>query len=188
MTLMIHKISRVNPATNSPHDSIGSLDLPLTFFDLKWLKFHPTERVIFYKLNKDDSSRESFFSVILPKLSLSLSVVLRHYLPLTGRLTWDPQDPKPRVVVFPDDYVSLTVAESDADFARLSGKGLRPETEIRSLVPEFPFSCDSPSVLSLQVTLFPNQGFCIGIAALHSAVDGKTMNTFTKSWAHVFKS
>ncbi|ESQ32555.1 hypothetical protein EUTSA_v10004190mg [Eutrema salsugineum] len=187
MTLIVHKISRVNPATNSPHDSTGSLVLPLTFFDLRWLSFHPTERVIFYKLNKDDSSRESFFSVILPKLELSLSVVLRHYLPLAGRLTWDTQDPKPRIVVFPDDYVSLTVAESDANFARVSGKGLRPEMEIRSLVPEFPVSCHSPSVLSLQVTFFPNQGFCIGIAAHHSVLDGKTMNMFIKSWAHISK-
>ncbi|KAG7564084.1 Transferase [Arabidopsis suecica] len=160
--------------------------LPLTFFDLRWLKFHPTERVMFYKLIKD-SSLESFLSVILPKLELSLSVVLRHYLPLAGRLTWGSQDPRPSIVVSWNDYVSLTVAESDADFYRISGKGLRPETEIRSLVPEFPLSCDSPSVLSLQVTLFPNQGFCIGIAAHHSAMDGKTVVRFIKSWAHICK-
>ncbi|CAH2044922.1 unnamed protein product [Thlaspi arvense] len=182
MAQKITKISRVSPAT----DSLDSLILPLTFFDLRWLKFHPTERIIFYKLNQD-SSRESFHAVILPKLERSLSDVLRHYLPLAGRLTWDPQDPKPHIVVFPNDYVPLTVAESDADFSRVSGKGLRPETEVRSLVPELSVSCDSPPVLSLQVTLFPNQGFCIGIAAHHSVMDGKTMALFIKSWAHICK-
>ncbi|CAN7025710.1 hypothetical protein BRARA_F03076 [Brassica rapa] len=184
-TITVTKISRVNPATNSSHDTTNSLVLPLTFFDLRWVKFHPTERVIFYKLDKDNSSRESFHSLILPKLELSLSAVLRHYLPLAGRLRWDPQDPKPHIVVVPNDSVKLIVAESDADFSIISWKGLRPETEIRSLVPEFPVACDSPSVLALQVTLFPNQGFCIGVAAHHSVMDGKTVVRFIKSWAHL---
>ncbi|CAG7872511.1 unnamed protein product [Brassica rapa] len=184
-TITVTKISRVNPATNSSHDTTNSLVLPLTFFDLRWVKFHPTERVIFYKLDKDNSSRESFHSLILPKLELSLSAVLRHYLPLAGRLRWDPQDTKPHILVLPNDSVKLIVAESDADFYVISGKGLRPETEIRSLVPEFPVACDSPSVLALQVTLFPNQGFCIGVAAHHSVMDGKTVVRFIKSWAHL---
>ncbi|VYS59036.1 unnamed protein product [Arabidopsis thaliana] len=186
MALKVTKISQVSPASNSSNDSANSMVLPLTFFDLRWLQFHPTERVIFYKLIKD-SSLESFLSVILPKLELSLAIVLRHYLPLAGRLTWGSQDPKPSIVVSPNDYVSLTVAESDADFSRISGKGIRPESEIRSLVPELSLSCDSPSVLSLQVTLFPNQGFCIGIASHHSVMDGKTVVRFIKSWAHICK-
>ncbi|KAF8105723.1 hypothetical protein N665_0157s0286 [Sinapis alba] len=186
MALKVTKISRVNPATNSSHDTINSLVLPLTFFDLRWLKFHPAERVIFYKLNKD-SSRDSFHSVILPKLQLSLSAVLRHYLPLAGRLRWDPKDLKPHILVLPNDSVKLIVAESDADFSIISGKGLRPETEIRSLVPEFQVACDSPSVLALQVTLFPNQGLCIGLSFHHSMMDGKTVTMFIKSWAHVCK-
>ncbi|XP_010502981.1 PREDICTED: BAHD acyltransferase At3g29680-like [Camelina sativa] len=186
MALKITKISQVNPARNSSHDSSDPLIYPLTFFDLRWLKFHPTERVIFYKLNTC-SSPEAFYSVILPKLEHSLSLVLRHYLPLAGRLTWDPQDPKPHIVVSPHDSVSLTVAESDAYFSCISGKGLRPETEIRALVPKSSVFGDSPSLVSLQVTLFPNQGFCIGIAAHHSSMDGKTMVRFIKSWAHICK-
>ncbi|CAL9248075.1 unnamed protein product [Arabidopsis halleri] len=46
MELKVTKISRVSPARNSPNDSDDSMVLPLTFFDLRWLKFHPTERVI----------------------------------------------------------------------------------------------------------------------------------------------
>ncbi|KAJ4871649.1 HXXXD-type acyl-transferase family protein [Raphanus sativus] len=121
--------------------------------------------------------------------SSALSTVLRHYLPLAGRLRWSPQDPKPHILVLPpDDHVTLTVAESDADFSFLSGKGIRPETEIRSLIPELhASSCDELSLLSLQITLFPNQGFSIGITAHHSAMDGKSMSMFVKSWAHVCK-
>ncbi|CAF1920532.1 unnamed protein product [Brassica oleracea var. botrytis] len=182
MAIKVTKTSRVNPATNSSHDS---LLLPLTFFDLRWIKFHPTERVLFYKLHKHNS----FHSLILPKLEHSLSTVLHHYLPLAGRLRWDPQDPKPHILGLPNDYVTLIVAESDADFSLLSGKGTRPETEIRPLVPELPASRDdSVFVLSLQVTLFPNQGFSIGVTAHHSAMDGRSMSMFVKSWAHVCKN
>ncbi|CDY44384.1 BnaA02g29930D [Brassica napus] len=181
MAIKVTKTSRVNPATNSSHDS---LLLPLTFFDLRWIKFHPTERVLFYKLHK----HSSYHSLILPKLEHSLSTVLHHYLPLVGRLRWDPQDPKPHILVLPNDYVTLIVAESDADFSLLSRKGTRPETEIRSLVPELPASRDdSVFVLALQVTLFPNQGFSIGVTAHHSAMDGRSMSMFVRSWAHVCK-
>ncbi|KAL0692514.1 hypothetical protein Bca4012_059694 [Brassica carinata] len=186
MAIKVTKTSRVNPATNSSHNTTNnSLHLPLAFFDLRWIKFHPTERLIFYKLHKHDNS---FHSLILPELEHSLSTVLHHYLPLAGRLRWDPQDPKPHILVLPDDHVTLIVAESDADFSSLSGKELRPEREIRSLVPELRADDDdSLSVLSLQVTLFPNQGFSIGITAHHSAMDGKSMSMFVKSWAHVCK-
>ncbi|KAF8094841.1 hypothetical protein N665_0351s0010 [Sinapis alba] len=184
MAIKVTKTSRVNPATNSSHNTTNSLLLPLSFFDLRWIKFHPTERVIFYKLDKYNS----FHSLILPNLEHSLSTVLRHYLPLAGHLRWDPQDPKPHILVLPDEYVTLIVAESDADFSFLSGKGLRPEREIRSLVPELHAEDDSLSVLSLQVTLFPNQGFSIGITAHHSAMDGKSMSMFVKSWAHLCKN
>ncbi|CAH2079821.1 unnamed protein product [Thlaspi arvense] len=177
------KIVRVNPATNSSDDSVNSLILPLTLFDLRWIKFHSNKRVIFYRLT--DSSPESFHILILPKLELSLSLVLSHYLPLAGRLTWDPQDSKPSIIVSKDDTVSLTVAVTNADFSFLAGNGLRPATEFRSLVPELTVCDDSATVLSLQITLFPNQVFCIGIASHHSVLDGKTSTMFLKSWAHI---
>lgn len=181
MALNVIKISQVSPAISS----VAPLILPLTFFDLLWLKLNPTERVTFYKLN--ESSRNSFFSSILPKLEQSLSLVLTHFLPLSGHLKWNPQDPKPHIVVFPKDIVSLTVAETDADFSCISGKELRLETELRSLVPELQISSDSASVLSLQVTLFPNQGFSIGTTVHHVVMDGNTASKFHKSWAHICK-
>ncbi|KAG7559272.1 Transferase [Arabidopsis thaliana x Arabidopsis arenosa] len=185
MALKIIKISRVSPATDSSRDSVDPLVLPLTFFDLRWVRSHPTQQVIFYKLFK--SSREFFYSVILPRLELSLSLVLRHYIPYAGHLTWDPPNLKPHIVVFGHDTVSLTVAESDADFLFISSKGLRPQSELRVLVPELSVSCDSTSLYSLQITLFPNQGFCIGLAEHHVLKDGVGSIMFIKSWAYICK-
>ncbi|OAP07036.1 hypothetical protein AXX17_AT3G32740 [Arabidopsis thaliana] len=85
--------------------SVTLLFLPLTFFDLLWLKHHPIERVTFYKLS-ESSSHDSFFSTILPKLEQSLSLALTNFLPLSGHIKWDPQDPKPHVIIFPQDTVS----------------------------------------------------------------------------------
>ncbi|KAF8049981.1 hypothetical protein N665_2081s0017 [Sinapis alba] len=186
MELKVIKNSRVSPATDSFHDSADPLILPLTFFDLRWVRSHPTQQVIFYKLS--ESSRELFHSVILPKLELSLSLVLRHYFPLAGHLKWNLQDFKPQVVVYGHDTVSLTVAESNADFLFVSGKGIRPQKELRVLVPELSVSCDSSSLYSLQVTLFPSQGFCIGLAEHHVLKDGVGSIMFIKAWAHICKS
>lgn len=77
------------------------------------------------------------------------------------------------------------MAETEADFSRLSGDGLRPAAELRSFVPSLKASDDSASALSLQITFFPNQGFCIGVTSHHGAVDGKVFLMFIKSWAYV---
>ncbi|KAG2315758.1 hypothetical protein Bca4012_066610 [Brassica carinata] len=176
---------RVSPANkSSDDDSVNSFSLPLTFLEFRWIKFHASQRVIFYKLT-EASSTESFHSHILPKLKLSLSLVLSYYLPVAGRLTWGPQNPKPCIIVSKHDTVSLTVAETDADFSFLSGKRPRPATEFHPLAPELTVSNDSATLLSLQITLFPNQGFCIGTASHHSIFDATTSTMFLKSWAHI---
>ncbi|KAL0683070.1 hypothetical protein Bca4012_049918 [Brassica carinata] len=73
-----------------------------------------------------------------------------------------------------DDAVSVTVAESDADFSFLSGYGQRPVSELHNLLPELPVSDDSLTAYALQITLFPNNGFSIGVTAQHAVLDGKT--------------
>ncbi|WZZ33128.1 hypothetical protein YC2023_016529 [Brassica napus] len=86
-----------------------------------------------------------------------------------------------------DDAVSVTVAESDADFSFLSGYGQRPVSELHNLLPELPVSDDSLTAYALQITLFPNNGFSIGVTAQHAVLDGKTLSMFFKAWAHVCK-
>ncbi|KAG2321602.1 hypothetical protein Bca52824_014815 [Brassica carinata] len=187
MAIHVVEVSRVTPAPNSDSvlNSTNSLAIPLTYFDLPWLVFKPAKRVFFYRLV--ESTREHFHSFILPKLKLSLSLVLSYYPPLCGRITWDPNEPKPSVVVSQNDAVLVTVAESDADFSLLSSYGQRPASELHNLLPQVPVSDDSATVLSLQITLFPDQGFSIGVAAHHGVSDGKTSTTFVKAWAHLCK-
>ncbi|CAA7014326.1 unnamed protein product [Microthlaspi erraticum] len=187
MTLLIVEVARVTPATDSVSvlNSKNSLAIPLTFFDLPWLLFRPLKRVLFYRFT--ESTREHFYSFLLPKLKLSLSLALRNYLPLSGRITWDQNKPKPSIVVSQNDAVSVTIAESDSDFSYLSGYGQRPVSELDTLVPELPVSDDSATVLFPQITLFPNQGFSIGIASHHAVWDGKTSSMFMKAWAHFCK-
>ncbi|CAN6832907.1 unnamed protein product [Brassica oleracea] len=88
MAYNVIKISRISPAT----DLVDSLILPLSFFDLVWLKDIPTNRVSFYKLT--EPSRDSFYSLVLPKLEHSLSLVLSHFLPLSGHVKWNTEDSK----------------------------------------------------------------------------------------------
>ncbi|KAL1194471.1 Malonyl-CoA:anthocyanidin 5-O-glucoside-6''-O-malonyltransferase [Cardamine amara subsp. amara] len=170
----ILEVVRVNPP---PSDSFT---LPLTYFDLGWLKLHPVDRVIFYHV--PELTRSS----LIPKLTSSLSATLLHYLPLAGRLVWDSIDTKPSIVYSPDnkDAVYVTVAESNGDLSYFTGDQPRHTTEFHPLVPELTVFDESARVLAVQITLFPNQGFCLGVSAHHAVLDGKTTAMFLRAWAH----
>ncbi|VVB03760.1 unnamed protein product [Arabis nemorensis] len=164
----------------SPPPATDSLTLPLTFFDLGWLKLHPVDRVLFYRV--PELTRSS----LLAKLKSSLSTTLLHYLPLAGRLVWDLTNTKPSIVYSPDDddAVYLTVAESNGDLTRLARDEPRPATAFHPLVPELHVSNESTRVFAVQITFFSNQGFCLGLTAHHAVLDGKTISMFLKAWSH----
>ncbi|KAK6266765.1 hypothetical protein QUC31_017602 [Theobroma cacao] len=180
--MKILEFTRIKPSPDSPK-SAAELSLPLTFFDIFWFKLPPVERLFFYQIN--NSTPAYFNSVILPKLKHSLSLTLLHYLPLAGNLKWPSTSPKPIILYTPNDGVSLTVAESAADFNLLSSKGIYEAVELHPLTPELITSDDSASTIALQITLFPNMGFCIGITAHHAVLDGKATTLFMKSWAYL---
>jgi isoflavone 7-O-glucoside-6''-O-malonyltransferase len=46
-------------------------------------------------------------------------------------------------------------------------------------------SHEKASLVSFQVTLFPNNGFCIGITTHHAGLDGKSSTNFMKSWSYI---
>lgn len=81
--------------------------------------------------------------------------------------------------------MSLTIAESDADFNHLSGSDFSEAEESHPFIPHLKISHDKASVMALQITLFPNSGFSIGITAHHAAMDGKSSTSFMKSWAFI---
>ncbi|OIW16743.1 hypothetical protein TanjilG_14513 [Lupinus angustifolius] len=156
--------------------------LSLTFFDILWLRLTPVERVFFYEFTHPTPL---FYDIVLPKLKHSLSVVLGYFFPLVGYLTWPVDSDKPIIKYNDGDTIFLTVAESDADFNHFVGSDLCEATEIQHLVPKLTISHEKANVLSLQVTLFPNSGFSIGITTHHAVLDGKTSTSFIKSWAYL---
>ncbi|KDP27255.1 hypothetical protein JCGZ_19954 [Jatropha curcas] len=175
---------QIPPASDLP-ESATEFSLPLTFLDLFWLRFPPVERLFFYQLT--DSTPSFFNSVILPKLKLSFSLTLVHYLPFAGHLTWPSNSPKPIILYTPNDGVPFTVAESDADMDYLSSDDIRVATELHPYVPELPISETRSSIIAFQITLFPNKGFSIGYSINHAVLDGQSVTMFMKAWAYISK-
>ncbi|KAK5783337.1 hypothetical protein PVK06_037845 [Gossypium arboreum] len=181
-TVKILEIAQIKPSLELPNCTI-EFSLPLTFFDSFWFTFPPVEGLLFYNLN--DLTPADFSSEILTKLKQSLSLTLRHYLPVAGSLKWPSDAPRPFILYAPDDGVSVIVAESDADFHRLSSNGIYEAVELHPLIPHLRSSDDSASILAIQITFFPSQGFSIGITAHHTVLEGKTTSMFMKSWAYL---
>ncbi|XAR71216.1 Isoflavone-7-O-beta-glucoside 6''-O-malonyltransferase [Bertholletia excelsa] len=183
-TVELVELCRVAP----PSDSAAEACIPLTFFDIFWLKFPPTQRIFFYQ-SSHLISDTNFSDTVLPKLKQSLSVTLRHYLPLCGNLTW-PQDSTngPVLQYTQGDAISLTVAEADFDFHHLSGDDFRDPGEFRPLLPDLPAQENRISAMALQITLFPSAGFTVGYTAYHWALNGKSIAMFMHSWASICRS
>ncbi|XP_015880917.3 phenolic glucoside malonyltransferase 1-like [Ziziphus jujuba] len=183
-SIKIHDVSTVVPPPDSPYSTTPN-SLPLTFLDLFWLRFSPTHRIYFYQ---SPISTAAFFDSVVPKLKKSLSLALSYFLPLTGHLIWPESSYTPLIHYAQNDGVPFTVAESDADFNYVSSTDFRDPTVNHPLVPKLSVSSERVSVLALQVTLFPNHGFSIGITTHHGVVDGRISTTFTKVWAQICKS
>ncbi|XP_048328601.2 phenolic glucoside malonyltransferase 1-like [Ziziphus jujuba] len=181
LSVKVLEVCRVAPRPDLPNLASPS-SLPLTFFDIFWLRFPPVERLFFYEFS---TSNTPFFDSIIPRLKHSLSLTLQHYLPLAGNLVWPQDSHKPFIKYVDGDGVSLTIAESNMDFYHLSSNGFREATEYRPLIPHLEESHERVAVAALQITLFPNSGFCIGITSHHAILDGKTSTSFVKSWAYI---
>ncbi|CAN1252659.1 Phenolic glucoside malonyltransferase 2 [Linum perenne] len=180
MTTRVIEICHVAPSPPPAAD----FTLPLTFFDTFCLKFLPVEQIFFYRF---PSSATSPIDVIIPRLKRSLSLALRHFLPIAGKLTWPEEAEIPFVLYKQNDTVSLTIAESTVDsFDLLSGDGPHDASLSRAYVPKLDVSGSNAAVLALQVTVFC-QGFCVGVTCHHGVFDGKSYAMFLKAWAHISK-
>ncbi|CAN0916587.1 Malonyl-CoA:anthocyanidin 5-O-glucoside-6''-O-malonyltransferase [Linum grandiflorum] len=180
-TTRVIETCRVTPSPIPTSD----FSLPLTFFDTFWLKFAPVERIFFYRLPSSSDDGD----VIIPRLKRSLSLALRHFLPLAGKLTWPENADIPFVLYTQSDGVSLTIAEStdDQSFDLLSRDAPRDASLSRAYVPSLEVSGSNAAVLALQVTVFPRQGLCVGVTSHHAVLDGKSFVLFMKAWAHISK-
>ncbi|KAK6134765.1 hypothetical protein DH2020_031499 [Rehmannia glutinosa] len=168
----------------------AELTVPLTFFDIRWIHFHPIRRLLFYDY---PCSKEHFLDTLVPKLKQSLSLTLKHYLPLAGNLLYplNIDDEKPVFRYVAGDSVSLTIAESSNGFDELVGNHARDADQFYDFVPEMPpVKLDEPNykivpVIALQVTLFPDSGICIGFANHHSIGDASSIVGFIRAWASI---
>ena len=183
------KIEIVEISKNNSLDSSDSnTSLALTFFDIRWLRLPPVQRLFFYELSV---SKSSFHSDLLPRLKRSLSLALTLF-PFAGNLIWPESHDEPFVVRQDGDGVSLAVAESKGvDFHLVSGGFNGEFVEVEAthpLIPTLAETGERAELLSLQITLFPDAGICIGISSHHAFADGKTSTSFMRAWAHLFRS
>ncbi|CAL0314721.1 unnamed protein product [Lupinus luteus] len=178
-SIIIHEHCHVSPPPTSTHSSI-----PLTLLDLFWLRFHPVERIFYYSFPSPNTDSSFFFHKLVPRLKTSLSITLQHFLPLAGNIVWPSNSETPIVQYNPgDDGVSLVIAESELDLKHLLENSPNDAALSRSFVPHLESSESLASVIALQVTLFPNSGFSIGISSHHAVLDGKSSTMFIKAWA-----
>ncbi|KAF9675604.1 hypothetical protein SADUNF_Sadunf09G0049500 [Salix dunnii] len=183
-TIKVVEHSKVSPPPNSAPPTV----LPLTFLDIPWLFFSPSQTLSFYEYPHFTSH---FLSTTLHNLKHSLSLALQHFFPFAGNLVLSPAGSnKPNVVYNEGDSVSFTVAESSGDFSYFTSNHARDVNGFYPLVPKLATASVAADtqvevvpLLAVQVTVFPNSGICIGLAYHHVVADGRTFNNFIKTWA-----
>ncbi|KAG8364642.1 hypothetical protein BUALT_Bualt18G0018600 [Buddleja alternifolia] len=170
-----------------PPHSVAASSLPLTFLDIPWLLFSPTKPLFFYNF---PISTAHFIHSILPNLKHSLSLTLQHFFPLAGNFS--PSAAEPSLEYTENDSICLTVTEAAAaagEFSNLAGDHSRPARDFNRLVPVLKNETDSKeSLLSIQITVFPESGICMGFTLRHVVADGRTFNNFLRTWASLTKS
>ncbi|KAF3330287.1 malonyl-coenzyme A:anthocyanin 3-O-glucoside-6''-O-malonyltransferase-like protein [Carex littledalei] len=158
--------------------------VPLTFFDIAWLHTGPVDRLFFFSYHESTSH---FLSVSLPSLTSSLSLTLQRFHLLTCHVSTSPSDPA-QYIFSPSttNSIALTVAqlESGTNFEELVTSDPRDLSKLDPLVPQLCKSNDGTTPLAaLQITIFPNEGICIGVSIHHVACDDSASIHFVKSWA-----
>ncbi|XP_058746909.1 malonyl-CoA:anthocyanidin 5-O-glucoside-6''-O-malonyltransferase-like [Vicia villosa] len=183
----IHQHLKVVPPSSSS-SSQTTITIPLTSYDLLFLRSRPVERIFFYTLINSQSHPSFFFQNIVPTLNSSLSLTLQHFLPIAGKIVWPSDSSKPFIRFNPNDNdtgVSLLIAESNADFDHVISNSPHEASLSRSFIPDLESSDSFASIISLQITFFPNSGFGIGITSHHAVFDGKSSSMFMKAWAYI---
>ncbi|KAG8386930.1 hypothetical protein BUALT_Bualt03G0200000 [Buddleja alternifolia] len=174
-----------------PPGEASELSVPLTSSDIIWLHFHPIRRLLFYEY---PCSKPYFVETLIPKFKNSLSLTLKHYLPISGHLIYPSNTEKMPIFRYVSGVsVSFTIAESNNDFDNLIGKHARDADLFYDFVPQIPPVKDEGEykivpVIALQLTLFPGRGICIGFANLHCLGDASSIVGFILAWASISKS
>ncbi|CAA2983005.1 malonyl-coenzyme:anthocyanin 5-O-glucoside-6 -O-malonyltransferase-like [Olea europaea subsp. europaea] len=185
MTTQLEHCEILPPPAEVTHE----LTLPLTFFDVPWLCFHPIQRLLFYEF---PYSKAYFLETIVPNLKDSLSLTLKHYIPLASNILYPASNEKPFLRHVVGDSLSLTIAESNEDFDSLIANYARDADQFYPFVPQLPPPKEEPEyktfpVFCVQVTFFPSHGVCIGFTNHHAIGDASSIVGFIKAWASISK-
>ncbi|KAG6521218.1 hypothetical protein ZIOFF_018284 [Zingiber officinale] len=165
-----------------PPGSVPESSLPFTIFDIVWLYAGPVERLFFYPF---PHSPGHFLDSLLPTLKSALSLTLRDFYPLSGKIRLHPgSHDKYELHYVEGDSVTFTVVEHDGDFDDLSGRPGCEYARLLHLIPQLADPDDGRRpVTAVQVTLFPNRGVAVAVTVHHSACDGSSSTRFISSWA-----
>ncbi|KAM7274609.1 hypothetical protein ACFE04_016475 [Oxalis oulophora] len=173
----------------------ATLHLPLTFFDLRFLiiSHKHTIRTLFFYANPQ--SLHDFNQTTIPSLKSSLSLTLQYFYPFVSNLILPPHPQKPHILFAKGNSVSFTVAHYSGgggdDFNHFISDQVKDFKVLYPFAPSLAPTRVSPdgtrvdSLFAIQVTLFPNQGFCIGVGFRHTIVDAIAFSHFMKSWASI---
>ncbi|MQM20618.1 hypothetical protein Taro_053641 [Colocasia esculenta] len=182
---------RVSPSIDGQPAIGGEVSIPLTFWDVLWIGRHPVERLFFYRW--PGLATPHFAASALPRLKRSLTLALRSYYPLAGRLRPPQPAPSPEdkfhILCTDADSIPFALAElcGDGDeypsFDQLAADHPHGIDTLRPLVPEIPPATGGDGLTALQVTVFPGAGVCIGVSISHAACDGSGFTSFVKAWA-----
>ncbi|GMI97641.1 hypothetical protein like AT1G03940 [Hibiscus trionum] len=184
------EVSNVSP----PPGSVPTTSLPLTFFDVIYLVTIPVssnwmQHLFFYGFKCPVSE---FIRTVVPGLKTSLSLTLRRFFPFAGNVVYPTPPRMPYIVYTEGDSVLFVVKETSADFDHLVGDHARDHEGFLALVPRKPPTietdgCRQEPAMAVQVTIFPNAGFSIGVGFSHNVADGRTLAHFMKSWASIHR-
>nr|XP_043610034.1 anthocyanin 5-aromatic acyltransferase-like [Erigeron canadensis] len=175
-----------------PDSIIPPISLPLTFLDIPWL-FHPSNQTLFFFQKPPPKTT---ITTVINHLKQSLSLTLHHFHPLAGNLSVPPPPAEPYILYKKGDSVSLTIAETNTNSNHLSSHNPRNLTNLYSLLPKLISPCLSRDthvtnvlpLLAIQITVFGDSGFCIGITVQHVAADERTLDQFMRCWTSICKS
>ncbi|KAH6772008.1 hypothetical protein C2S51_010412 [Perilla frutescens var. frutescens] len=188
MEIDIVDIFHVSPSQGAP----SQLLLPLLHSDMIWLPSHITKTLFFYDF-EHECSKSFFLNDIVPNLKNSLSLTLKHFPPLVGKIVVPLSSGMPVSRYMAGDTVALTIALSDADFSRLTGDDhFMDVVDIHDLVPQMPPPNFSPRLIeipvaAIQITLFPDKGISVGFNIHHAVCDGTMRFRFHHAWASISK-
>ncbi|GKA84178.1 malonyl-coenzyme A:anthocyanin 3-O-glucoside-6''-O-malonyltransferase-like protein [Tanacetum coccineum] len=182
---------RISP----PHNTVGEQSIPLTFFDMAGILFHPVHQLFFYDY---PHSKADFVEKVVPNLKHSLSVTLQHFFPFASNLITFPEENhlgksrKPEFRYVEGDSVAFTLADCDLDFVELKGNHPRDCNKFHPLVSllEGGIKVDDYvkiPVFAIQVTIFPNSGITIGLTNHHALCDARSKYDFLMAWTSIAK-